>query len=149
MSFLVLAWLVAGCTPDYAHTAFRCGADPDCPTDQHCVAGRCRRGTALHGDGVLCGASVCGLTQQCCVDGENPARCLAAGDLCPGLTALCDGDEDCDASDHCCEAGVVTCGTDCETVVCRTAEEDCPTGRPNCCFADASVSWGTCSKSQC
>ena len=148
MSFLVLAWFLAGCTPDYAHTAFRCGADPDCPTDQHCLVGRCRRGTALHGDGVLCGESVCGSTQQCCVDGENPARCLAAGDLCPGLTALCDGDEDCEGGDHCCEAGVVTCGTDCETVVCRAAD-DCPTGRPNCCFADGSVSWGTCGKSPC
>ena len=139
--------LIAGCAPDYGHTAFRCDGELHCPGDQTCVLGRCRRG-APTGDGVVCGAVTCDTTQQCCLDLFNPPRCLAAGELCPGTTALCDGIEDCQASDRCCaDDDAVFCDATCDRYACRDAG-DCPSTRPNCCASDATP-WGTCSEPSC
>lgn len=147
----VLVWLLCvGCAPDTAHTAFLCIADGDCPSEQFCVAGRCRRASALRGDGVICGNATCASDEACCVDDVNPPRCLAAASPnCPGLIALCDGHPDCAGSDRCCgDDGVVTCGTDCAIVVCQVGS-DCPNGRPNCCKTDATVRWGQCQLAPC
>ncbi|HET9626755.1 MAG TPA: hypothetical protein VFP84_35575 [Kofleriaceae bacterium] len=147
---LVVLLVCVGCAPDTALTAFLCGAGDACPADQVCLAGRCRRGPAPHADGVICGGARCTTDEQCCVDGTNPPRCLAAANAnCPGLVALCDGEEDCTGGDKCCaDASLVTCSTDCTTVVCQT-DDDCPAGRPNCCMADPAVSWGTCQLASC
>jgi hypothetical protein len=58
---LSLVCLLAGCAPDYGHSAFRCDASHACPDDQTCIAGRCRRG-APTGDGVVCGTATCDAT---------------------------------------------------------------------------------------
>ena len=143
---VVLA-LLAGCAPDYEHTAFRCDAEHGCPAGQECLVGRCRRG-APTGDGVVCGTATCDLTQQCCLDLFNPARCIAAGDVCPGTSALCDGVEDCQAGDRCCTGGSsVSCDASCDDAVCRDAA-DCPSTAPNCCPSDTTP-WGECSPLTC
>jgi hypothetical protein len=145
-----LAWLVAwiaSCAPDYAHTAFRCDADHGCPAGQTCLDGRCRRG-APTGDGVVCGAATCDASHQCCLDQLNPPRCIAAGDVCPGTSALCDGSEDCQAGDRCCaDGGTVFCDAACDRYACRDAA-DCPSTAPNCC-PDDTAPWGECSPSGC
>ena len=147
-----LAWslllALAACAPDVSHTAFLCDVDTDCPADQRCFTQRCRR-SDVRGDGIACGAERCLPTQQCCLDGANPARCIRAGDRCQGLGALCDGGEDCGNGDHCCDdGGILSCNTSCATVACQDAD-DCPEGRPNCCRPDAEVPWGTCVKQPC
>jgi len=59
--------ILASCTPDTSHTAFRCDEHHACPSDQACAAGRCRRG-APTGDGIVCDTGlVCTPDQQCCV----------------------------------------------------------------------------------
>lgn len=142
----VIVALSSGCAPDYAHTAFRCDAEHDCPAGQACIMGRCRHGEPT-GDGVACGMVTCDLTQQCCIDMSNPARCIAAGDVCPGTSALCDGVEDCQAGDQCCASGsTVSCDPSCEQAVCRDAA-DCPSTAPNCCPQE--TPWGECQKLAC
>lgn len=145
MRRVLLLFACAACTPDFAHTAFLCTATADCPSEQTCLAGRCRR-APIQGDGIRCGASSCAAGQQCCVDGAGP-HCLAADQICSGLGALCDGDEDCGGGDHCCDDGIVACNTSCATVVCLDLA-DCPDGRKQCCF-DGATPWGTCSKQAC
>lgn len=152
----VLAWLVAllaSCAPDYGHTAFRCSEDHGCPTGQTCMSGRCLR-AAPTGDGVVCGkdaqgdTQVCDTSQQCCIDLFNGPRCIAAGDVCPGTSALCDGSEDCQAGDRCCaDGGTVFCDAACDRYACRDAA-DCPSTVPNCCFDDPTP-WGQCSPFPC
>lgn len=152
-----LAWivlLIASCAPDYAHTAFRCDEGHGCPAGQMCLDGRCRRG-ALTGDGVVCGQDdkgsmqVCDTSQQCCLDLFNPPRCIAAGDVCPGTAALCDGSEDCQAGDRCCADGdTVFCDAACDHDACRDAA-DCPSTAPNCCHDDDTTPWGQCSPLGC
>lgn len=145
-----LAWLVAliaSCAPDYAHTAFRCTGDGGCPGGQTCLDGRCRRG-APTGDGVACGPDTCDAHHQCCLDLFNPPRCIAAGDVCPGTAALCDGSEDCQAGDRCCADGdTVFCDAACDRYACRDAA-DCPSTAPNCC-PDDTTPWGQCSRLGC
>jgi hypothetical protein len=143
---LWIVTLIAGCAPNYAHSAFRCGADPDCPAGQTCRAGRCLRG-APTGDGVTCGAASCGPADQCCFDPPALPRCIAAGDVCPGTAALCDGSEDCRAGDRCCADGdTAFCDASCGHYACRDGA-DCPSTEPNCCTAD--TPWGMCSKFGC
>jgi hypothetical protein len=145
-----LAWLVAliaSCAPDYAHTAFRCTGDGGCPAGQTCLDGRCRRGAPI-GDGVACGSDACDAHHQCCLDLFNPPRCIAAGDVCPGTAALCDGIEDCQAGDRCCADGdTVFCDAACDRYACRDAA-DCPSTAPSCCPDDATP-WGQCSRLGC
>ena len=142
---MVIAALTS-CAPDYAHTAFRCDAERPCPTGQSCYAGRCRRGLPT-GDGVACGTATCDASHQCCVDSENPPRCIAASDVCPGTAALCDGAEDCQPGDRCCaDRNTVFCDASCSQYACRDAA-DCPSTEPNCCGAD--TPWGVCSESGC
>jgi hypothetical protein len=144
---LSILTLLASCAPDYGHSAFRCDADHGCPAGQACVVGRCRTGLPA-GDGVVCATVTCDATQQCCLDLFNPPRCIAAGDVCPGTSALCDGVEDCPAGERCCATGsTVACGASCDEVVCREAA-DCPSTAPNCCASDQTP-WGTCSALGC
>lgn len=139
--------LIASCAPDYGHTAFRCDASHDCPAGQSCFAGRCRRGEPT-GDGVACGATSCDATQQCCLDLFNPARCIAAGDACAGISALCDGSEDCQPGDRCCaDGGTAFCDASCGEYACRDAA-DCPPSAPSCCTL-GDVPWGLCSRLGC
>lgn len=143
---LSILMLVAGCEPDYAHSAFRCDdAGHGCPAGQLCRAGRCRRGEPT-GDGVGCGSAHCDVTQQCCVD-ESP-RCAPAGDSCPGTTVLCDGSGDCQLGDHCCADGhTVFCDQTCEHYACRV-DGDCPLAAPNCCDVTPGLP-GECSRTGC
>lgn len=112
-----------------------------------CVNGRCRRG--IPGDaGVLCGGTLCDVSQQCCIDTINLPRCIAVGDVCLGTSALCDGVEDCQAGDRCCaDAHMVTCQATCDRFACRDTN-DCPSTVPNCCFT-SDTPWGVCSVSPC
>jgi hypothetical protein len=144
---LWIVTLLASCAPDYGHSAFRCDAAHGCPAGQDCLAGRCRRG-APTGDGVGCGGETCDATQQCCVDLFNGAHCRAAGEVCPGTAALCDGREDCQAGDRCCADGdTVFCDASCGHEACLDAA-DCPATAPNCCF-DRDTPWGTCALFGC
>jgi len=141
------AFVIAACTPDTSHTAFRCDDSHGCPSGQTCVGGRCHRGPVT-GDGVVCDTQkVCAPDQQCCLDLFNPPRCIAAGDECPGTSAFCDGVEDCQMGDRCCAESTVSCGSSCGIVACRDGS-DCPTTEPNCCDHDG-PRWGTCSPFQC
>jgi hypothetical protein len=143
-----LAWLACGCAPDYAHSAFLCDATHDCPGEQTCLDGRCRRDPATS-DGVTCGGAACGPAQQCCVDSNNPpARCIAAGEVCPGTGALCDNRADCRATDRCCADGdLYFCDATCQHYTCL-ADADCPPSAPRCCPDDETI-WGRCDAVGC
>jgi hypothetical protein len=143
---VVLCLLLLGCEPDFSNTSFQCDDQHGCPEHQNCIAGRCRRGSTT-GDGVVCDTATCDITQQCCLDNFNPPRCIPAGDVCEGTSALCDGVEDCDPGDHCCSATLTTCGASCMTTACRTAV-DCPSEEPNCC-AVMDQPWSECSTFPC
>src|SRR5438045_836533 len=131
--------------PDYGATMFRCDAAHGCPEDQACIDGLCRGGGGGKHDGVACGAQVCASGQQCCIDFISAPRCLAAGVTCPGIGALCDGLEDCDAG-VCCQTGArVDCTTSsCSQQICLQPA-DCPAAQPMCCFGfTAGEPWGQC-----
>jgi hypothetical protein len=139
--------MVAGCAPDYAHSAFRCDAQHGCPDGQRCRDGRCRRGEPT-GDGVTCGAKRCGPAEQCCVDAADRPDCAAAGEACPGDAALCDGSEDCQMGDRCCADGdTAFCDATCNHYACADAA-DCPLTAPICC-RDFGEHWGQCRTSGC
>jgi hypothetical protein len=149
-----LAWLVAliaGCAPDYAHTAFRCDGGHDCPAEQACLDGRCRRGAPPGDAGVVCsvdGEQSCGPREQCCLYSPGPWGCIAAGDRCPAPSGLCDGRADCQAGDACCADGNITfCDAVCDRYACRDGA-DCPSTAPACCF-DGATPWGHCALPGC
>lgn len=147
-----LVWivtLIAGCAPDYGHTAFLCDAGHDCPTGQTCTFGRCWRGTPPDAQSVVCGDAGCTVgTQQCCVDSEGEARCGSAGEVCQGTSALCDGPDDCPPGERCCADGnTVFCDSTCDHDACRS-DGDCPLAAPSCCH-DAETPWGRCSPPGC
>ena len=98
---------------------------------------------------MACGDATCDVAvQQCCVDGENQPRCIRAGDVCPGVGALCDGKPDCLENEWCCsDSTTVACFTSCKRVACLTAA-DCPSEQPNCCL-DLETPWGACSRDRC
>jgi hypothetical protein len=143
--FVVLACLVIGCTPDLEGTAFRCDDQHACPADQTCLFGRCRRHPAVS---IGCGTASCDGSQQCCVDGTNPPRCIPAKDVCPsGREALCDGIDDCAFGERCCNAVVTACGLDCDEFACA-ADLDCPSEEPHCC-PQSELPWGQCQLDDC
>lgn len=139
-ALLVLVVLTA-CQPDYDGTAFKCDATRGCPNDQTCIAARCRRAPVVE---LSCNGELCGPEEQCCVDGNNPARCIPAGDTCPGRFALCDSRDDCASNERCCNGGQTVCALDCtdESVAC-IAEDDCPSETPHCC-PQPDLAWGAC-----
>lgn len=147
--------VASACAPDASDTAFRCDTDRGghhgCPSGQGCVYGRCRRGGAT--GMVECGAETCTERQQCCVDGTNPPRCIAADATCPGIAALCDDRADCASGDYCCGGETTACGGSCAVVTCLDGVLDCPSDSPNCCFDTAlsglDVPWGSCSPLPC
>lgn len=149
MRVLVLSCLalVACGDLDTRGTAFRCDDTRGCPGDQTCVFGRCRRGGAT-GE-VGCGAVTCTTMEQCCVDTVNAPRCIPAGDVCPGRSALCDGREDCQAGDLCCHKELTVCQESCadDGVAC-TSNDDCPSDQPNCCPFNE-LPWGLCFFGEC
>lgn len=148
-----LAWivtLIAGCAPDYGHTAFLCDPAHDCPPGQMCTSGRCQRGTPPDAQSVGCGdAGSCNVgTQQCCVDPEGGTRCGDAGEVCRGSSALCDGRMDCQAGDRCCADGdIVFCDATCNHYACQD-HSDCPLTAPTCCH-DPMTPWGVCAADGC
>lgn len=149
MRALVLCIGFAACAyndPTYQATMFRCDPAHACPGDQTCLGGVCQH--SGDGDGVKCGGTlVCTPGQQCCIDGTNAPRCLAASETCPGTGALCDGARDCNTSSVCCDgAGEVACGdaASCNTLACAV-DTDCPSDEPNCCHDPMStLPWGDC-----
>ena len=115
-----------------------------CPTGQTCIFDRCRRADPSgngSGDGVICGGVMCKLSEQCCVNhNDDTALCAEAGSICPGVSALCDGKEDCGGVDRCCADGdAVTCDETCKTYACRD-DDDCPLAAHTCCGATANAS---------
>ena len=152
MRTLALGYAVAlaACTyddPAYQATMFRCDPAHACPSSQTCLGGVCQR-SGSDNDGVKCGGTLtCTPGQQCCVDGTNAPRCLAASESCPGTGALCDGVRDCDAASVCCDgANQVACGdaNSCNTLACAV-NADCPSDEPNCCHVAATGGpWGDC-----
>jgi hypothetical protein len=141
--------LAIACEPGYRDTAFRCdtdrGGERGCPDDQGCAYGRCRRGDAV-GE-VACGsAGTCTVEQQCCVDETGAAGCVAAGEACPGRSALCDGPADCAAGDTCCNGETTACGASCEQAACVT-DDDCPSAQ-HCCDQPG-VPWRACAETAC
>ena len=146
---MVLTYLaLAACGEvDTAGTVFRCDERRGCPDDQTCVFGRCRRG-GVAGE-VGCGGATCSAMEQCCVDSVNPPRCIPAGEVCPGVGALCDGLEDCQAGDRCCSAKLGACHETCDDVACTTAEA-CPSDEPHCCPNPGTPTpWGECRFAPC
>jgi hypothetical protein len=141
--------LIASCAPDYGHTAFLCHADRDCPPGQACTFGRCQRGTPPDAQSVGCGDASCNVgTAQCCVDPAGGMQCGSAGDLCPGISALCDGPGDCQTGDQCCADGsTVFCDKACDHHACQV-DSDCPLTAPSCCH-DPMTPCGQCSQSGC
>jgi hypothetical protein len=148
VALLLLAWIVAGCGPDYEHSAFRCDTMHGCPSGQSCINERCRRG-APRDAGLQCGDKTCDVTiEQCCVDGDNLPRCIRAGDECGGVGALCGGTANCQDRDSCCADGdTIACFASCKDYACRS-DSDCPSQEPNCCGATAALP-GECSKPAC
>lgn len=152
--FACIVVIASACAPDVSDTAFRCdtdrGGDRGCTSGQRCVYGRCRRGGAT--GTVICGATVCGEADQCCVDGANDPRCIAADATCPGAAALCDGRSDCAGGDFCCSGDTTACGGSCDATACVEAS-DCPSPQPNCCpgsdVSGFAVPWGECSARPC
>lgn len=141
--------LIASCAPDFAHTAFLCDKQPDCPAGQTCTSGRCWRGTPPDAQTVACGDAGCNVgTQQCCVDPAGGMQCGSAGEVCRGISALCDGPDDCQPGDRCCADGnTVFCDQACDHDACQV-DRDCPLAAPHCCH-DPRTSWGVCSDSGC
>ena len=148
---LLIGCLVASCAPDYGHSAFRCDQDHSCPSGQTCIFDRCRRADPIgdgSGDGVICGEVACQRSEQCCIGEDAQARCFEAGAACPGISALCDGEEDCAGRDLCCADGdVLTCDATCKTYAC-VDNSDCPLAAPTCCRM-AFPPWGACSEDGC
>lgn len=143
--------LIAGCAPDYGHTAFLCRDPQDCPAGQSCTFGRCQRGTPPDAQSVGCGDASCNVgTAQCCVDPVSGIQCGGAGDLCRGITALCDGPADCPPGDQCCADGnTVFCDQACGHYACQV-DRDCPLSAPHCCHDPMTMTpWGVCSEPGC
>jgi hypothetical protein len=149
--------IVSACSPDADNTAFLCdsdrGGDRGCPTGQSCISGRCRRGGATAT--VRCDSDICSESEQCCVDGINAPRCIAASASCPGAGAICDQRADCVGGDYCCSGLTTACGESCEVAACLVGGDDCPSPTPNCCFGKDSgdtgleLPWGRCSAKPC
>jgi hypothetical protein len=142
--FVVLACLAVACQPGLDGTAFRCDDSHGCPDDQSCIIGRCRR---IPPSEIGCGSVTCAGNEQCCVDSENPPRCIAAADICPGRDAVCDGVDDCATTEHCCNGDTTACGLDCQETACTT-DTDCPSTEPHCC-PQSDVPWGQCQLEGC
>lgn len=143
--FLVIS--LAACEPDYSDTAFRCDGEHGCPGEQTCVYGRCRRGGAV--GRVQCGGTPCMESEQCCSSGGAGTRCIPAGDVCDGKSALCDSLDDCQPGDECCGGDTAACGASCpeNEQQCAT-DADCPAGtEPFCC--DTGQPWKRCRSSSC
>ncbi len=156
------AWLVLlaiGCyeAPDYAGTHFKCDDNHGCPDGQQCVAGVCGGNgsgsnmpdAATSSAGVICGASVCTGGQKCCADFLSGPHCIAAGASCTaGISATCDGVEDCSGG-ACCANGSVTveCQTTCSgQTICRDAADCVNSGASMCCPSIGTMEpWGKCS----
>jgi hypothetical protein len=90
--------------------------------------------------GVVCGATTCAPTQECCV-GANGGTCVDMG-TCQTVTFACDGPEDCEANQVCCFAagggGPGTAGAECKSAqACQTSachtDGDCADPTPKCC----------------
>ena len=141
--------LIAGCAPDFGHTAFLCDDLGGCPMGQTCRFGRCQRGTPPDAQSVACGDAGCNAgTQQCCVE-ESGMRCASASELCPGTSALCDGPDDCQNGDRCCADGsTVFCDKACGHYACQV-DRDCPPLTAPICCHDQLTPWGVCSQSGC
>ncbi len=137
----------SACAPDLDGTAFKCDPDHACPDDQSCISGRCRRVAPM---AIGCDTETCLPDEQCCVDIANGNRCIGATEVCPGATALCDGIDDCDDSELCCNGKETTaCARTCESdkVACAT-DADCPSDAIHCC-PQPLVPWGECSNIDC
>jgi hypothetical protein len=109
--------------------------------------------------GVQCGQGLCEPDQDCCVTdtggGALQYECIPSGDICEGVSAECDGPEDC-GGNACCATLMgtsvnATCDTEPECTggltLCHTSD-DCPALSPNCCpLPQTGVS--TCSRFMC
>jgi hypothetical protein len=108
--------------------------------------------------GVECGTMVCAPEQECCVTdpaGTPQYECIASGDPCGGVSAACDGPEDC-GGNACCATLMgmsvsATCDTETECTggltLCHTGA-DCPTLSPNCCALPGTGA-NVCSNAMC
>lgn len=154
--FACLIVIATACAPDASDTAFLCdtdrGGDRGCPSGQSCKSGRCRRGGATAT--VRCDSTICSESEQCCVDGTNPPRCIEASASCPGAGAVCDQRADCVNGDYCCSGFTTACGGSCSVAACLEGG-DCPSETPNCCFGkdnddtDLDLPWGRCATNPC
>lgn len=159
-----IAVFAAGCyeDPDYRATRFKCDALHVCPAGQTCVAGACTPGGnpvidassgdgGFRADGVVCGATTCPVGQQCCADITSSPRCTAIGAACTGVTAVCDGIEDCNGFACCSDPGnltyTCTTSTRCDVEqICRDAADCTDPGLRMCCFGVGApgAPWGSC-----
>lgn len=150
------AWLVllaVGCyeAPDYSGTRFKCDDAHPCPSGQACVNGVCG-GDSTTVDapaseiGVACGDTTCAENQKCCADLLGGPSCVAQNSVCAGVSATCDGIEDCDGN-PCCETnGVAACATTCAgNMICRQNADCTNPGQPACCMITGTGEpWGRC-----
>lgn len=148
--------LAVGCyeAPDYNGTHFKCDSSHACPNGQPCINGMCGgMGSNMpdappqQANGVKCGSATCTGTQLCCEDFVNPVSCIAPSATCIGISAACDGKEDC-AGQLCCQTGsaAIVCAASCGAGQAICIENaDCPSQMPMCCPPTTIYEpWGTC-----
>lgn len=144
---LVLVISLAACEPDYTGTAFRCDDRHGCPDEQTCVFGRCRRGGAV--GRVQCDSTLCADSEQCCSSTFAGTRCIPAGEVCDGASALCDSLDDCAAGDECCAGMTAACAASCPEERRCASDADCPAGTEPFCCDEVGTPWKTCAAFAC
>lgn len=159
MRYACVLLVLIGCysAPDYDGTHFKCDADHPCPAGQPCVDGVCNGDgngsntidAAVPTVGVACGTMTCGTGQKCCADFLGTPSCMAMGATCAGISATCDGTEDCAGLPCCDGAGTqIACGTSpsCPNqTICRDNADCTNPNQPSCCAVIGTMEpWGRC-----
>lgn len=158
MRYLAVLVVLIGCyeAPDYSGTRFKCDDEHACPDGQLCINGFCGGSTSGQDGaidsppsdlGVACGEMTCGANEKCCANILGTPSCIALSATCAGITATCDGTEDC-AGTPCCETGggTITCVTTCSGQhVCRDNADCTDPTQPACCMIPGTGEpWGRC-----
>ncbi|MBP6629307.1 MAG: hypothetical protein KA297_07745 [Kofleriaceae bacterium] len=120
---------------DLGGAPMRCDGSHPCPDGLRCIDQSCTR-LGAGANGVVCGATTCAAGTACCFY-EGTYSCLGQDESCPGWAFLCDGSEDCDAGQVCCDRGTPSCQPigECATRLC-SASSQCPLDEPDCCVDD-------------
>ena len=163
MRYALYVLFAVGCysAPDYGGTHFKCDAEHACPDNQPCINGYCNgdggsgsgnpdsnmgQPDAGGANGVICATATCGTGMKCCFDFISAPVCTPLAQACNGLSATCDGVEDCDGSPCCDVSNTISCGTvSCQNQICREAADCKNPNTPLCCTnTGTGEPWGHC-----